>query len=778
MANKKEAEHEGFYKNFSTIDDLYKLLMAEKLKEYIELNPIIYSDSSKYEKFDADKIKNDDTIPEMLNREEIIEKFKQSNFVYARVDKPLPNPIDDKYTKIEIYFHYELNGVHNRIKIDLKDYENLVGISNYMTPKVKEIRKIIGDTYPIDQSNSFEILCNNFAFSATALRYDNNFENDISNIYVSSKNQKDFDESFFFKTERKTTVNKFGLKCVPISSFDKFNQKPKAKVFVKVKKSNSTLSEDKLQQNKIAIKNSNIKLNQNKEEAYKDFLKNGDIYSYLTKIEDLIHEHELYRRLLDSTPTYQYVFQDRFTQSDFVCGYLKEINNQYVLFDWFIISRPFRNFISMLKYIENFKKDYIRERTVSTVYKSSGYIKPMFPPDWKNFEIDIYDALSGNQNVICNTFRKVKLLENDYLRKKNYNAFWSRLKKKEDKENFIRDTFIKMFDQEILDPKYDEFYKKIFTESTTINFKKLIETYLKDVYKSTEYNLKLQSLIIRNELSEKIKLLDHDKQMEIMNIFEEYGACNETSINILLNNIDDETLQKILDSEKILESEYKSLNIIKNVYDNWWKELKKLMSDADKRKEILACTFCNIIIIEETLYYFHLSVQNHNRDVSINNQVLKDLKVNKYLDKKLVNDFISTKKMNYINIEGIDHDSFIPKRFIDEIALKHYSSNYLLFLSDTSNSEPRDIYRHLRTEKFNNDRCHDIVALILYVIYDKNIYFENDSNIISYEHMILYHDRYVHASWDIHNWLDKKLLNESMKKIKYKLSWDYAFYLE
>ena len=49
---------------------------------------------------------------------------------------------------------------------------------------------------------------------------------------------------------------------------------------------------------------------------------------------------------------------------------------------------------------------------------------------YENFDLDESDILSGNQNIVGNTYKKYNLLRKDYENKKNPKVFWKKLQRK------------------------------------------------------------------------------------------------------------------------------------------------------------------------------------------------------------------------------------------------------------------------------------------------------------------------------------------------------------
>jgi len=539
---------------------------------------------------------------------------------------------------------------------------------------------------------------------------------------------------------------------------------PKAKTLIKKKIIDSNLTPEELEDKKEKLKISNLKLQENKKKALEEFNKTGDIDYYRSEIEDIIQEHELYRKNLDTSVKYHYSFKDNANQCDYVCGILKYNVNEkrHELHDWFIISRPLRNFISLLKYPEIFNENYLKSRKKHNVFRPVGKFDSIKETEFKlnqsdnylSFELDIYDALSGNQNVVCNTYRKFKLLERDYLNKKTYNVLWEKLKQKickdtnPETEKNILETFLNLFTKEFGDQQYDEFYKIIFTKLSDVQFKTLIEEYFPNMFKKAENTFRTNISNICYETSKKIKTMSLEKRIEIAylitnnyNNAQECVTKNEFRINF-------DNISKILNSDVCFKTELKVLNEIENSMNNYlWPNFKQLiLQDESKKKKIIKTIFPRLAAVEKILTNLYFMVKNDS------NRALK--------------------------IEGVEQTNIIPKRFIDEIAKKHFENIYIMFHENNfSNEIYKDIYRHLRSEKFTVERCHDIVALICYVIYNENIFFKND-DYFSHEYMILYHDSYVHASWDIHDWLREKLYSEKMEHRIRKYNWceDVVFY--
>jgi len=722
----------------------------------------------------------------MADREQIIKNFENLNYVYARVDYQINAPNLDVTDEFEITFFTEKEGKILEFPVSQNDYESLIDKSKPPTKNVMKIYETVGKDCVIDASNSFRILSNNFAFIGTALKYDNNMADDIKNITISSIRQKDFDESVFFENMPKSKkTSPFAKKCMPIPFRSYSKKKHSAKILVMKKISASTLTEQELKENKKCLELASERLKEKKLIIEQNLNDDGDINQYFLDKESCIQEHELYRKYIDQTPKYEYKFEDCDAQGDYVCGFLKQnTKGKYELHDWFIISRPFRNFISMLKYPKIFNEKYLKDRKKDNVFKPSpGSDTPMNQQKWMNFEIDKSDALSGNQNVICNTFRKWQLLKRDYLKKMKYDKFWESLKQKirikEDYNEieFISQTCKEMMSREITDPKFDEFYKTIFVKFSESDFKFLVEKYLPIDVDVKNNNLKKEYLKIFKMLHEKVK---DWPSSEITEKIESY--CK--NFNIFLKNDFDMgyELREIL--KVFFESELELLNEIESKanYFLWPKFKELLVRDKSKRDASLDKIFPKLCIIEKKFGNVVVYVQNYNKDVKTNNDLLEKLRTEKRFNENLIEQFISKNTKTYLKIEGVNEDDFMPGRFVDEIASKFYKHESFKFSElGFPKDKPNDIYRFLRSEKFTIEHAHDIVVLILYIIYNKNIFCNINGvyNYIEYDrNMILYHDSFVHASWDVHDWLLEKMRSNPMITRKHKLKWSDEVILE
>lgn len=710
----------------------------------------------------------------MASREQIIENFKKMNYVYARVDKQINAPLK-RIPEIEITFFTEKNGKILEFPVSQSDYEALKYKSN-PTENVKKIYKEVGKDCVVDPSNSFRILSNNFAFSGTALKYDNNLKNDVRNIKISSIHQKDFDESIFFENKPKSKNFPYSKKCMPIPFQLDSNKKPKAKISNTKKISPSTLSEQDLADNKVCLELSSEHLNNQMLLIEKRLNYDGDVSRYLRDKESCIQQHEVYRKQIDLTPKYKHEFKECDAQCDYVCGILCYNEGKYELHDWFIISRPFRNFISMLKYPEIFNERYLKKRERNNVYKSSPGTDTPMNKKWMNFEIDKSDALSGNQNVICNTYRKWQLLKNDYREKLNYEEFWLHLKKKistnddYDEQISIVRVFKEIISKEITDSEYDKFYKKIFVDFSEKEFKILVKKYLPSAFEEKDKILRDYYLEIFESLNKKLENSPSKLTSEIKHF------CNNFKF-IPKDNVE-KVLREILESDKEFESELKLLNEKqKSVYNSLWPDFINFLKANEKEKnESIDRIFPDLAKIESKIKYLVLYVRNHNKHVKINNYLLKELENEKRFDENQIKQFILNNTKECIKIKGVEENTLMPERFVDEIAGTFYKQESFKFSElGFPKDKLNDIYRFLRTEKFTIERAHDIVVLILYIIYNENIFHILNNgryNYILYDkNMILYHDTFVHASWDIHDWLYEKLYSEPMITRKYKFNW-------
>jgi hypothetical protein len=386
------------------------------------------------------KEKLESSKPKMLSREKIIEKFQKSNFHCAQILKEDEKAKDGQ--NIQHFFVFRnVDGEIEEIEVTNSEKEHLVNGTGE-GKVLDEIRQKVGKSYPFDEFNPFRTYANKFTFYAKMLRYDNKLVNDVD-VMIKSHNHKNFDQSFFLE-EGGQSHDSSGKIQMPIV-------KGRMGKSIQKKLINENTKEMK---DKVAIEAKIKNEEQTKIEA--EYEKNKDFEKYKKNLEDCLQKFER-KKIEIRGDLYKETISIVGSEADYVCGKLKlRPNGQHELVDWFNISKPFRCFITMLKYPEIFKKGCERQRSL----KSSDHcFTPMNQEKEKgkrfeNFEMDLKDVMSGSQKVISNTWRKYDLLKKDFEIKKD--DFWYRWYP-EDLEKCILSANLEKFDDVHRNLRFEQF---------------------------------------------------------------------------------------------------------------------------------------------------------------------------------------------------------------------------------------------------------------------------------------------------------------------------------
>ena len=131
-----------------------------------------------------------------------------------------------------------------------------------------------------------------------------------------------------------------------------------------------------------------------------------------------------------------------------------------------ICSTSFRcrvviHFISQLKYPERYDGNFtkIRKFFNTEVVEEYNFLNPE-KGAWEYFDVDLRDVLSGNQNTVCNTYRKFNLLKEEYKMKKTPKTFWYKIQRKLQNEKprlatVISKEFFGTIDDSILNVSFE-----------------------------------------------------------------------------------------------------------------------------------------------------------------------------------------------------------------------------------------------------------------------------------------------------------------------------------
>jgi len=362
----------------------------------------------------------------MLSPEEIIDKL--SKLTYARIEDQI---VSGKEIYISKFVGFDLTGEFVEIPVTHAEKQFLCyGIENgyRATKTTDEIRERCGFYYPFDEFNTFKTTCNNFQFNAFALKYDNHLGRDDcgTKLRIESWRQKDFDQSFFL--EGNQNVKKSSEKVFPlVQGIRGFSNQ-------KICLTKDRVTEDLRNQVKLEAE----KLTSLKEIITAQFRKDKNREKFNEQIEDANQNFAKKKKAIYQDVKYAWRYNPVFSQADYVCGTLEHKEVTYgenmhatvaYLKDWFIISKGFRALISMIKWPEIFKPTYEKFRPLDRPENQNG-TNPVNEDKYAEFEMDMKDILSGNQNIISNTFRKHQLLAQDYKNKKSNSSFKAKILQK------------------------------------------------------------------------------------------------------------------------------------------------------------------------------------------------------------------------------------------------------------------------------------------------------------------------------------------------------------
>lgn len=129
-------------------------------------------------------------------------------------------------------------------------------------------------------------------------------------------------------------------------------------------------------------------------------------------------------------------------------------------------------------------------------------------------------------------------------------------------------------------------------------------------------------------------------------------------------------------------------------------------------------------------------------------------------------------KMFGITVDTMLCENYEPEiRNINLFAQMFFRDDFLLFTAkDDLNIKFKDIYRNQRDGSHTNEYCHMIAALMLFLIHGKKIFRCNGVPL----KQILYAESYVHAKWDLPDWLIKTLTDDKDRSDgTHKVDWIY-----
>lgn len=354
-----------------------------------------------------------------MDREQIRKRFDDENFFYAKIIKEIPIGDGQNFS---YFFVWDNNGTIEEIEVTKTEKDNLVDKNEATTETMKKIIEEVGQDYPFDHVNTFKTLCNKFKYEGVLLRYDNKLNQDKL-VTIESHRQRDFDLQFFLTGKKTETLKKNDSKKeIPIiEGLQGFSLQ-------RICLNKQQLSPEMIEK----LKEAGAKLNKIKKEISLDFEKDKNIENYNEKFEDAMQEFSLIQMEVNKDKKYKWESKVCFTQADYVCGNLIcDKHGESKLVNWFIISRGFRNFISQLKYPERYDGNFTKFRKCqnSGITEEYNFLNSE-KKKWEYFDVDLRDILSGNQNTVCNTYRKFNLLNNEYKIKKTPKEFWKKIQRK------------------------------------------------------------------------------------------------------------------------------------------------------------------------------------------------------------------------------------------------------------------------------------------------------------------------------------------------------------